>query len=181
MRGYAGSLFRAAPSVVAAVLMMLAAVSPRPARGDAVVGTGTASSCTEAALNTALGCDPTGNCIGDGNAVSHDGAHGNRDGDTDRLGYARQHGDADGNAHGVTNGDSELYSGGNCDAIANACANTDAHRRAHFDADPSEVCQRKRLCDRAGSAHGRDCRCLVVVDRPAPLASAAAQSTGFGA
>jgi hypothetical protein len=116
---------------------------------------------------------------GDGNAVSHDGAHGNRDGD--RLGHAHQHGDADGNAHGVTDGDSELYSGGNCDATANACANTDAHRGAHFDADASEDGQRKRLCDRAGSAHGCDCRCLVVVDRPAPMASAAAQSTGLGA
>jgi len=39
---------------VIAALVVLAALSPRPVHAEAVVGTGTASSCTEAALDTAL-------------------------------------------------------------------------------------------------------------------------------
>jgi hypothetical protein len=37
-----------------AVLLLAVTLSPRPVRADAVVGTGTASSCTETALNAAL-------------------------------------------------------------------------------------------------------------------------------
>jgi len=45
-------------------VVALVAWSPRPARGDAVVGTGTPGSCTEAALNAALagGGNVTFNC-----------------------------------------------------------------------------------------------------------------------
>jgi hypothetical protein len=44
-----------------AVLLVAVAWSPRPVRADAAVGTGTADSCNEAALNAALGCSaPSG-------------------------------------------------------------------------------------------------------------------------
>ena len=57
------------PAVVAralAELLLAAAWSPRPVRADAVVGTGTAGSCTEETLDTALagGGSVTFNCGG---------------------------------------------------------------------------------------------------------------------
>lgn len=58
----------AAVPVVFAVVM-LAASWPLPVRGDAVVGTGTPDSCNELALDTALGCNPSGTCIGKGNVT----------------------------------------------------------------------------------------------------------------
>ena len=54
-------------------VVTLAAWSPRPARG-AVVGTGTAASCSEAALSAALGCRPPYNCSGGGNVTFNCGA-----------------------------------------------------------------------------------------------------------
>jgi hypothetical protein len=55
-------------------IITLAVSSPQPVLADAVVGTGTPSSCTEAALNVALGCGPTGNCSGGGNVTFNCGA-----------------------------------------------------------------------------------------------------------
>jgi hypothetical protein len=55
-------------------VVALVAWSPRPARGDAVVGTGTPGTCTEGALNVALGCDSAGNCSGGGNVTFKCGA-----------------------------------------------------------------------------------------------------------
>jgi len=54
-------VIRAVVARTLAVLLVAAAWSPRPVRADAVVGTGAPGSCTEAALNAALGCGaPTG-------------------------------------------------------------------------------------------------------------------------
>ena len=47
-------MIRAVVTRTLAVLLVAAAWSPQPVRADAVVGTGTASSCTEAALDAAL-------------------------------------------------------------------------------------------------------------------------------
>jgi hypothetical protein len=63
---------RGAGVYVVAVALVSAAAAvtlPRPAHADAVVGTGTADSCTEAALDAALGCNPSGNCSGNGNVT----------------------------------------------------------------------------------------------------------------
>ena len=68
-------MIRAVVACTLAVLLVAAAWSPRPVRADAVVGTGTASSCTESALNAALGCGaPSGsprasNCAGGGSVT----------------------------------------------------------------------------------------------------------------
>jgi hypothetical protein len=63
------AVIRAVVARTLAMLLVAAAWSPRPVRADAVVGTGTASSCTEAALDAALGCEPSGNCFGGGNVT----------------------------------------------------------------------------------------------------------------
>jgi hypothetical protein len=47
-------VIRAVVARTLAVLLVAAAWSPRPVRADAVVGTGTANSCTEAALDAGL-------------------------------------------------------------------------------------------------------------------------------
>jgi hypothetical protein len=59
-------VIRAVVARALAVLLVAATWSPRPARADAVVGTGTADSCTEAALDAALatGGNITFNCGG---------------------------------------------------------------------------------------------------------------------
>jgi hypothetical protein len=65
-------VIRAVVARTLAVLLVAAAWSPRPVRADAVVGPGTADSCTEAALDAALGCGvpsgspPVSNCAGGG-------------------------------------------------------------------------------------------------------------------
>ena len=57
-------MIRAVVARTLAVLLVAAASSPRPVRADAVVGTGAADSCTEAALDSALagGGSVTFNC-----------------------------------------------------------------------------------------------------------------------
>ena len=57
-------MIRAVVARTLAVLLVAAAWSPRPVRADAVVGTGTAGGCTEAALDAALaaGGNITFNC-----------------------------------------------------------------------------------------------------------------------
>ena len=58
------AVIRAVVARTLAVLLVAAAWSPRPVRADAVGGTGTADSCTEAALSAALagGANVTLNC-----------------------------------------------------------------------------------------------------------------------
>jgi hypothetical protein len=65
-------VIRAVVACTLAVLLVAAAWSPRPVRVDAVVGTGTASSCTEAALDVALagGGTVTFNCGGQSRSPS---------------------------------------------------------------------------------------------------------------
>ena len=65
-------MIRAVVARTLAVLLVALAWSPRPVRADAVVGTGAPGSCTEAALDAALGCGapsgspPVSNCTGGG-------------------------------------------------------------------------------------------------------------------
>jgi hypothetical protein len=73
-------VLRAVVARTLAVLLVAAAWSPRPVRADAVVGTCTAGSCTEAALDAALGCGapsgspPASNCAGGGTVTFNCGA-----------------------------------------------------------------------------------------------------------
>ena len=57
--------------LVAVALVSSAAVATVPSRAhaDAVVGRGTPNSCTEASLDAALGCNPSGSCSGNGNVT----------------------------------------------------------------------------------------------------------------